>query len=35
MDSELLDELVQLILNLQKENLLIPIYTNIVEKVNN
>ncbi len=34
MDSELLDELVQLILKLQKENLLIPIYTNIVKKVN-
>ena len=35
LDSELLDELVQLILELQKSNLLIPIYTNINEEVIN
>ena len=35
LDSELLDELVQLILELQKNNLLIPIYTNINVEVTN
>lgn len=34
-EPELLDELVQLILELKEQNLLIPIYTNIDEKISN